>query len=94
MLEDEEFTRMCPVGFSVGDKPFFPDLDTLLSTSTEPGLSHVRMALARYVPFHSHTHSETIHLLAVVAFRVGLRAAVYFVFPLFRPPFDVIKRLY
>ncbi|XP_043508384.1 speckle-type POZ protein isoform X1 [Frieseomelitta varia] len=38
---------MCPVGFSVSDKPFFPDLDTLLSTSTGPGLSHVRMALAR-----------------------------------------------
>ncbi|OAD59298.1 Protein roadkill [Eufriesea mexicana] len=38
---------MCPVGFSVGDKAFFPDLDTLLSTPTGPELSHVRMALAR-----------------------------------------------
>lgn len=47
MFEDEEFTRMCPVGFSVGDKAFFPDLDTLLATPTGPGLSHVRMALAR-----------------------------------------------
>lgn len=49
MYEDQEFTRMCPVGFSAGDKAFLPDLDTLLSTPTGPGLSHVRMALARYV---------------------------------------------
>lgn len=49
MFEDEEFTRMCPVGYSAGDKAFLPDLDTLLSTPTGPGLSHVRMALARYV---------------------------------------------
>ncbi|XP_076242336.1 BTB/POZ and MATH domain-containing protein rdx isoform X5 [Calliopsis andreniformis] len=38
---------MCPVGFSANDKPFSSDLDTLLSTTTGLGLSHVRMALAR-----------------------------------------------
>ncbi|KOC59888.1 hypothetical protein WH47_10587 [Habropoda laboriosa] len=47
---------MCPVGFSVGDKAFFPDLDTLLSTPTGPGLSHVRMALARYVLSTRHSN--------------------------------------
>ena len=78
VFEDEEFTRMCPVGFSVGDKAFFPDLDTLLATPTGPGLSHVRMALARYV-----FSTESSNLL-VIAFRVGLCSNV-FVFPLSFP---------
>lgn len=69
---------MCPVGFSVGDKAFFPDLDTLLATPTGPGLSHVRMALARYV-----FSTESSNLL-VIAFRVGLCSNV-FVFPLSFP---------
>ncbi|EFN69618.1 hypothetical protein EAG_11662 [Camponotus floridanus] len=39
---------MCPVvGYSVNDKSPLADLDTLLSTPAGPGLSHVRMALAR-----------------------------------------------
>ena len=88
MFEDEEFTRMCPVGFSVGDKPFFPDLDTLLSTPTGPGLSHVRMALARYVLSTLNTPN-----LVVIAFRVGLCSDV-FVFPLSRTSFNVIEYFY
>jgi len=55
---------MCPVaGYSVNDKSPLADLDTLLSTPPGPGLSHVRMALARYV--HSYG--------SLVGARVGLR---------------------
>jgi len=50
---------MCPVaGYSVNDKSPLADLDTLLSTPPGPGLSHVRMALARYVHSYGSPLSE------------------------------------
>lgn len=50
---------MCPVvGYSVNDKSPLADLDTLLSTPAGPGLSHVRMALARYVQSYGSPLSE------------------------------------
>lgn len=60
MFKDEElFARMCPVvGYSVNDKSPLADLDTLLSTPAGPGLSHVRMALARYVQSYGSPLSE------------------------------------
>lgn len=50
---------MCSVaGYSVNDKSPLADLDTLLSTPAGPGLSHVRMALARYVHSYGSPLSE------------------------------------
>lgn len=64
------FARMCPVvGYSVNDKSPLADLDTLLSTPTGPGLSHVRMALARYVQSYGSPLSE----LGWVFVRPGLK---------------------
>lgn len=60
-MSDKEFTRMCPVRFSA-DKAFLPDLDTLLSTPTGLGLSHVRMALARYVLHSRHSSLDSVAL--------------------------------
>lgn len=64
------FARMCPVvGYSVNDKSPLADLDTLLSTPAGPGLSHVRMALARYVQSYGTPLSE----LGWVFVRPGLK---------------------
>lgn len=65
------FARMCPlVGYSVNDKSPLADLDTLLSTPAGPGLSHVRMALARYV--HSYGSPLSVSELGWVFVRPGL----------------------
>lgn len=48
-LRTNNSAHMCSVGYNINDKSALADLDTLLSTPTGPGLSHVRMVLPRYV---------------------------------------------